>query len=144
MSMERFAAYAAAFEKAFESDDWTIVEPFLTEDAVYHVTGPPPLGGSHEGRDAVLAGFKASVDTLDRRFDVREVQLVEGPTQKDGAIWFRWAGTYRREGLPDFQLKGEEYVWFEGDRIRRLEDHISDEMHAQATAYLAEHGGRLA
>ncbi len=143
MSLERFAAYAAAFEKAFENDDWSLVEPFFTEDAVYHVTGAPPLGATHEGRAAVLAGFKASVDALDRRFDVREVRLVEGPTQKDGTIWFRWAGTYRRAGLPDFHLEGAETVWFEGDRIRRLEDDISDEMHAQAAAYLVEHGDRL-
>jgi hypothetical protein len=33
-SIPRFAAYAVAFEKAYASDDWSLVEDFFTEDAV--------------------------------------------------------------------------------------------------------------
>ena len=49
MSIPRFGAYAAAFEKAFENDDWSVVEPFFHEDAVYEVALPPPFG--EEGPD---------------------------------------------------------------------------------------------
>ena len=35
MSIARFAAYAAAFEKSFESDDWSLVESHLSKDVVY-------------------------------------------------------------------------------------------------------------
>jgi ketosteroid isomerase-like protein len=67
----RFAAYAAAFEKAFESDDWSLVEPFFSEDAVYDVDLDPPMGGRFEGRPAILAYFKQVLDRFDRRFESR-------------------------------------------------------------------------
>ena len=53
--IQRFIEFAAAFEKTYVDDDWSRLESFLTEDAVYEVTGGPPLGGRFEGRDAVLA-----------------------------------------------------------------------------------------
>ena len=40
-----FAAYAAAFEWAYEDDDWTRLEAFFDPDATYVVSGGPPLGG---------------------------------------------------------------------------------------------------
>ena len=39
--LARFSEYAAAFEEAVRTDDWSGVEPFFTEDAVYEVTGSP-------------------------------------------------------------------------------------------------------
>lgn len=51
----RFIAYAAEFEKAFESDDWSLLEPFFSEDAVYEI-GLPLLGKQRcENRAAILA-----------------------------------------------------------------------------------------
>ena len=32
---DRYQAYAEAFEVTYEDDDWTRIEPFFTEDAVY-------------------------------------------------------------------------------------------------------------
>ena len=63
-----FAAYAGAFEKAFASDDWSQVEPFFTEDAVYDAKIDTPLGGLFEGRDAILAYFDRVLNGFDRRF----------------------------------------------------------------------------
>ena len=37
--IERFGEYAAAFEVAFEKDDWSVLEPFFTENAVYETFG---------------------------------------------------------------------------------------------------------
>ena len=42
-SLERFGQYAAAFEQAFESDDWSVLEPYFTEDAVYESSASPSL-----------------------------------------------------------------------------------------------------
>jgi hypothetical protein len=42
---ERFFAHALAFEKAVKDDDWSALEPFFHEDAVYEVWLGPPLGG---------------------------------------------------------------------------------------------------
>jgi hypothetical protein len=57
-----FARYAAAFEKAFENDDWKVVEPFFTEDAVYE-TGFSPMGGVFEGREATVARMVDYLET---------------------------------------------------------------------------------
>jgi hypothetical protein len=43
-NVAHFAKYAAAFEKSYENDDWSIVLPFFTDDAVYE-TGFSPMGG---------------------------------------------------------------------------------------------------
>ena len=69
--IDHYLAYAAAFEEAYASDDWARLEPFFTEDAVYDFIAPAPFGGTYEGRAAVLAQFKASVNGFDRRSDAR-------------------------------------------------------------------------
>lgn len=141
--MARFAAYAAAFEKAFASDDWSLVEPFFTEDAVYEVALDPPMGGRFEGRAAILAYFKDILDRVDRRFDSREVALLEGPREDGGSVWVRGSATYRAEGVPVFVLELEETAYFEGDRIRRLEDEYEVAMKQRISSFLEEHGERL-
>ena len=40
--IDRFVAYAGAFEEAYASDDWLKLEPFFTEDAVSQVIAAPP------------------------------------------------------------------------------------------------------
>ncbi len=32
---DRYQSYAEAFEETYKDDDWTRIEPFFTEDAVY-------------------------------------------------------------------------------------------------------------
>ena len=138
-----FAAYAAAFEKAFVSDDWSLVEPFFTEDAVYEVPLDPPMGGRFEGRAAILEYFKNVLDRFDRRFESREIALLEGPREDDDSVWIRGTATYRAKGVPDFVLELEETVHFEGDRIRRLEDDYQPAMKQSIATYLKNHGEKL-
>lgn len=138
-----FAAYAAAFENAYVSDDWSLVEPFFTEEAIYEVALDPPMGGCFEGRAAILAYFKAVLDQFDRRFESREIALLEGPKEDGESVWIRGSATYRAKGVPDFVLELEETVYFEGDRIRRLEDRYEPEMKQGIDTYLKEHGEKL-
>lgn len=142
-NIDRYAAYAAAFEEAYASDDWSKLEPFFTEDAVYEFIAPAPFGGKYEGRAAVLAQFKNSVNGLDRRFTSRAIDVLEGPSEKDGGVWVRWAGLYTLAGAPDFRMEGEERAVFVGDRIRRLTDSITDAEAGHAGAYFGEHGAKL-
>lgn len=139
----RFAAYAAAFEKAVETDDWSVLEPFFTEDAVYEVPLGPPLGGRFEGRPTILRYFKAALDGFDRRFASRELALLEGPREEADSVWIRGSATYRAAGVPDFVLELEETVHFEGDRIRLLADHYEPAMAKAIDAYVAAYGGKL-
>jgi hypothetical protein len=141
--VDRYLAYAAAFEEAYASDDWSKLEPYFTEDAVYAFIAPAPFGGEYKGRAAVLTQFQHSVNSLDRRFDSRKVEILEGPTEKDGVVWMRWAATYALVGAPDCRMEGEERAVFAGDRISRLEDSMSDAEASRVGAYYAQHGAKL-
>lgn len=143
MSIARFAAYAAAFEKAYASDDWSGVAPFFYEDAVYEVQAGPPFGGRFEGRDAILAYFKRILDGFDRRFDERTVGLVAGPTEQGGRVWLRGRAGYRKAGVPDLGFELEEIAHFEGERIRWLEDRYDRATGQAVQAWLGRHGATL-
>src|SRR6185295_9414185 len=121
----RFVGYAAAFEESYASDDWSKLDPFFTEDAVYQPLAA--FGGPIEGREKLKAAFKSMVDSFDRRFASRAVEVLEGPKLRDGAVWFRWLATYTLAGAPPLRMVGEEIVQFEGERIRQLEDRMSEE-----------------
>lgn len=138
-----FAAYAAAFEKAYANDDWSLVRPYFTEDAVYEVAFGPPLGGRFEGRDAILAYFKTVLDGFDRRFASREVALVEGPREEGDAVWIRGSATYRADGVPPLSFELEETAHFDGERIARLVDRYEPEVEEAVRAYLEQHGDAL-
>lgn len=139
----RFAEYAAAFEKSYESDDWSLVEPFFAEDAVYEINFGPPIGGRFVGRPAILAYFKDILDRFDRRFGSRELALQDGPKDKGDSVWIRGTATYRAAGVPDLALELEETVTFDGDSIVRLEDKYEPAMIESALTYLKEHGEKI-
>src|SRR5262249_10284903 len=96
-----------------------------------------------EGRAALLSQFKNSVNGLDRRFDSRTVEVLAGPSEKDGTVSIRWAAIYTLAGAPDFRMEGEERAVFSGDRIHQLEDSITDAEASRAGAYLAQYGAKL-
>jgi hypothetical protein len=139
----RFAAYAAAFEKSYASDDWSEVEPFFTEDAVYETGLGPPFGGTVGGRAAILAYFRDVLDRFDRRFASRELALLAGPKETGDSVWIRGSATYRAAGVPDFTLELEETATFAGDRIRRLEDRYTPAMQQAIADHLKAYGGKL-
>ena len=142
-NLPRFAAYAAAFERAYESDDWEPLEDFFTEDAVYEV-GLPLLGAERcEGREEILSWFQRVLDGFDRRFEGRTLEGREGPREEGDAIWIRGAAIYRAPGLPDFTLELEETAHFREGRIYRLVDAYSEEMKAEARRFLGEVGPKL-
>jgi ketosteroid isomerase-like protein len=141
--LERFFAYAAAFEKAFATDDWSLVAAFFTEDAVYEVPLDPPLGGRFEGRPAILDYFKDVTSRFDRHFESREIAVLEGPRQEGTAVWVRGRAVYRAAGVPQFVLELEETAHFEGDRIGRLEDCYQPAMQKEMRDYTEKHGAKL-
>lgn len=140
---DRFLAYAAAFEESFADDDWSRIEPYFTEGAVYETKADPPFGGVQTGRVAVLAQLKQALDGFDRLFSTRTLELLEGPTGTNGEVWFRWAAVYTLADAPDLRIEGEERVTYDGDRISRLEDTIPADSVARATAYMGEHAAKL-
>ena len=135
----RFLSFAAAFEEAYADDDWSRLESFLTEDAVYEVTGGDPLGGRWEGRDAVLTQLREIVTRFDKRFDSRETEIVGAPEIRPGRVRFEWRATYTLAGAPDLVIGGVETAEFAGDRIRFLQDAGNEGDDLRMQAHLEEH-----
>jgi steroid delta-isomerase-like uncharacterized protein len=142
-AVDRFAQYAVAFEQAFVSDDWAPVAAHFTEDVVYETFGDGPLVGRAEGREAVIERLTRGVDGLDRRFDERVPEILEGPSERDGGAWMRFAVTFKRAGLPDLRITGDHITYFHAERICRLEESFSSTVGRAVDAYLAAHDTAL-
>ena len=134
--LDRYNEYADAFEESYEDDDWSRIEPYFTEDAVYG--GDPDA----EGRDAVLAKLKAGVDAFDRRMDSRTPDF-ETPTVDGDTLKMKWTVTYTKEGCPSLVISGVEIALFEGDRIKRLRDDFDPEAQKAMGEWMAQHASAL-
>ncbi len=135
--LDRYLAYADAFEESFEDDDWTRIEAYFTEDAVYE--GEPD---DAEGRDEVLAKLKGGVDTFDHNMDSRTLDFQE-PTVDGDTLRVEWSASYTKDGAPDLILSGVETAIFVGDRIARLRDAIDPEAKKIMGEWMAAHGALL-
>ena len=141
--LSRFGAYAAAFEQAYASDDWTGIAPFFAANAVYDTGDDVFLGAVSEGRDAILAYMKESVDSLDRRFESRALELLEDPVEEGDTVRLRGKAIYRSAGLPELVLELEEIATYEGDFIVRLEDRFDEATKDAVRRYFETHGQAL-
>jgi hypothetical protein len=139
----RFGAYAAAFEKAYAGDEWSLIEPYFTEDAVYDAGLPELLGGRIEGRAAVLGYFRDALNRFDRRFASRRVELLEGPREIGDSVWIKGRAIYTAAGAPDLAFDLEETAHFAGERIRLLTDVYSSAEREKLAAYVGAHGARI-
>jgi ketosteroid isomerase-like protein len=130
--LNRFEAYASAFEESYEDDDWTRIEEFFTEDAVYE--GDPDA----KGRDAVLAKLKNAVDSFDRKMSSRTPDF-QTPTVDGNTLTMKWAVTYAKDDLPTLTISGTETAIFKGDRIANLRDDFDPEAQKAMGEWMAKH-----
>jgi hypothetical protein len=133
---DRYLAYADAFEETYADDDWSRIEPYFADGAVYE--GEPDA----KGRAAVLAKLKGGIDGFDRRMDSRTVEF-EKPTVEGNTLVVRWKGIYTKKGRPDLVLSGTETAIFEGDRIARLRDTFDPAAQKAMGEWMAAHGSSL-
>jgi predicted ester cyclase len=141
--LAQFFDYVQRFELAHASDDWSIIEPCFAPGAVHRVAADVPFAANDCGRDAVVAGLAAIVRALDRRFDARIPEIIEGPSVRDGGVWMRFRLTLSRTGLPDLVVEGTHLAIYENGTIIRLDESVSPEACAATRAYLAEHDAAL-
>ena len=134
--LDRYLAYADAFELSYEDDDWSRIEPFFTQDAVYE--GDPDA----EGCDAVLAKLKGGVDAFDRGMDSRTPDF-QTPTVDGNTLTMKWKVRYTKAGAPDLVVSGTEVAIFEGDCIARLRDDFDPEAEKAIGEWMAAHGALL-
>ncbi len=135
---DRYQAYADAFEESYKDDDWSRIEQYFTEDAVYE--GDPE---DARGRDAVLAKLKGGVDAFDRKLDSRAPDFQK-PTVDGNTLTMKWSVTYTKQGAPDLVISGVETAVFEGDRIARLRDDFDPDAQKAMGEWMAAHGSALA
>jgi ketosteroid isomerase-like protein len=134
--LDRYQAYADAFEESYVDDDWSRIEQYFTEDAVYE--GDPEASG----RAAVLAKLKGGVDAFDRKMDTRTPDF-QTPSVEGNTLEMNWTVTYQKAGAPDLAISGRETAVFEGDRIARLRDDMDPEAEKGMGEWMAEHGAKL-
>lgn len=137
--LERFFAYARAFELAYVSGDFSVVEPFFADDAYHEVVEGGPFGSGARGGRAVVADLRDSVARVDRRFDVRIPEMIEGPAPRPDGVFMRFALTLRRHGLPELRIEGDHLVRYRAGRIVAIEERSPAGTGARVAAYLAEH-----
>ena len=137
--VERFEAYAADFERTFADDDWSRLEQYFTEDAVYST---PANGVRVPGRASVLAVLRAAVSGFDRRCDSRSLATTEGPREEGNQVLRKWSATYTRENAPDLEVGGSERAVFRGGRIELLEVTLTKETLSRLIAYAEKYLSR--
>ncbi len=81
-AMDTLLAYADAFEETLKDDDWSRLEPYFPETAVYEIVGGP-FACQLEGRRAIFAGLKKSLDGL-------IPTMRDEYTDKDTAAFAQW------------------------------------------------------
>jgi len=132
----RFEAYAADFESTYADDDWSRLERYFTEDAVYST---PANGVRIPGRASVLAVLQAAVSGFDRRCDSRRLVTTDGPRQEGNQVLREWSAVYTVAGAPDLEVSGSERAVYRGDRIELLEVVLTREMLARLIAFSGQH-----
>ena len=144
--LERFQQYAADFEKTYLDDDWSRLDQYFLEDATYDTVGVSAesgFGGLAEGRAAIYAKIRASLDRFDRRFDSRKLEITAPPEIGESSVTLHWVATYTLEGAPDLRLPGIETANYEGDLIRSLIDTYTSETADYLAGWMKEHGKNL-
>ena len=137
-NLERFQAYADAFEETYVDDNWQRLEEYFTLDAVY----APGDGTEAVGRDQVISRLRDGVNGLDRRFDSRALSAAP-PSLNGDTVSLTWQLTLSKAGAPDFTATGVEHVTFTDGAISRMEDVFDEGVAAALGEWMAAHGDSL-
>ena len=137
-AIDRYQAYADAFEETYADDNWDRLIEYFSDDAVY----APGDGTETSGRDAVIALLQNAVDGLDRQFDSREL-TSSAPTLAGNTVSISWRLTLRKAGLPDLVATGVENAIMEDGCISHMEDVFDAGVGEAVATWMAEHGASL-
>ena len=138
--LDTFNAYFAAFEQTYLDNDWERIAPYFAPDITYNTAG----GDVAQGRAAAIDYLRNDVDSLDRRFDVREF-VGEPDISNDGdQVTMVFTVRYRKAGLPDLEISGKEVATIKDGQIQQLDDLFDAGALAGFDAWMKEHGTQLA
>ena len=121
MIYDQWRRWIDAFEDAVAQGTWDALDPFVTDDVRYIVSGSP-YACDLRGREAVLGGLRRSVERFDLKFERREWRAGAIKVLEPNCIKATVVGTYETAGRPPLRF-GVEGVWFfAGDRICLMTD----------------------
>ena len=127
--LEQFLAYAGDFEKTYADDQWERLGQYFHDDSTYEVKANA-IPCLLEGPNAIFSGIKKSLDGFDRKFDKRELALVDEPVIEGNEICANWAVTYRKDDLAPYILLGQSVATYRDGKIAALSDSIDPEAEA--------------
>jgi hypothetical protein len=137
-NLDRFQAYADAFEESYADDNWQRLEEYFSTDAVY----APGDGTEAVGRDQVIAQLRDGVDGLDRRFDSRSLTATP-PNSEGDTVSLLWQLKLSKSGAPDLIATGIEQATYRGGVISHLEDVFDEGTVEGLGKWMSEHGDSL-
>lgn len=139
-------SYAADFEQTFEDDDWSRLTKYFAPGATYDVVGGP-MACHIQGREAVFAGIRKSLDGFDRRCSGRELVIIDGPHQQTVGdaeeISLSWRVDYQYGEAPPLALPGRSVVRIVDGEIVALSDHYDEAQLAPVIEWMQAHGQGL-
>lgn len=136
-----FETFAADFELTVQDDDWTRLEKYFADDAIYLNVGD--LKSKCEGRDAILAFLKDDVSNNDRRFDTRQLTALTQPEARGNRLSRQWRTTYTLVGTPDLIVEGEARYLFDGDLIKKIEEELTPASFRKYSTWMQKYGDKL-
>nr|WP_070959239.1 nuclear transport factor 2 family protein [Hyphomonas sp. Mor2] len=144
MILETWRAWINAFDRAFETGDWSHAESFLTDDVVYIVAGVP-FACELRGRSAVIEGFKKSLSNFDSKFDERRWEAVDLHIWEDHAITAYAKGDYVLAGKPPLTFAAKGQWFFRDNKISVMTDiyDLTQVNVQESLQWLATHGADM-
>jgi len=136
--IDRYRAYAEAFEATYLDDDWSRLERYFTKDVTFRSFYTADI--MVVGRQAVIEQLRADVESFDRKFDERHLEFVGEPRAAGGRVAMQWKMTYAKAGAPDLVLLGTERATFAGDLIALLEGAYAPDTFGEFGAWLGKYG----
>lgn len=132
--------WISAFDAAVGNDDWNSLRPLLVSDVSYTVSGAP-FACHLVGADAVLAGFRKSINNFDKHFDRRWWFGVGVREFAPDVVTARAMGVYQLADRPLLHFSAHSLWRFKGDQVAAMQDcyDLAEGDVQAALAWLAEH-----
>lgn len=114
-------SWIAAFDAAVDSDEWSKLGRFITEDVVYRVSGAP-FDCHIRGREAVVAAFARSVRGFDHRFQRRDWSPIGIKIYESGYVQCRIHSAYQLDDANRISFEATGHWGFRDGKIDLMLD----------------------
>lgn len=136
-----FAAQRSAFELAYDNGDWDSVSAFLHDNIIYEVMNMP-FHCVVAGREAVLAGFKRSIELFDKK--CKRTVGIGSLVHEEGPNVLVNAGIrFDREGAPTLEVRLWEIATYRDGLIERIVDIYAPEAKSHFAEWMIKWGEGL-